>query len=35
MIISYKYKFIFIKNRKVAGTAIELFLKNYLGSKDI
>ena len=35
MIISHKYKFIFIKNRKTAGTAIELFLSNFLGINDI
>jgi len=35
MIISHKYKFIFIKTRKTAGTTIEYNLSKYLGKNDI
>ena len=35
MIISHKYKFIFIKTRKTAGTTIEYNLSKYLGHNDI
>jgi hypothetical protein len=35
MIISHKYKFIFIKTRKTAGTTIEYNLSKYLGNDDI
>lgn len=35
MIISHKYKFIFIKTRKTAGSSIEWFLDPYLGKDDI
>jgi hypothetical protein len=35
MIISHKYKYIFIKNRKVAGTSVEIYLNNFKGPTDI
>jgi len=35
MIFSHKYKFIFIKTAKTAGTSIEVFLSKHCGSKDI
>jgi len=35
MIISHKYKFIFIKTRKTAGTTIEYNISKYLGENDI
>lgn len=35
MIISFKYKFIFIKNYKTAGSSIESYLYNFLNKKDI
>ena len=35
MIISHKYKFIFIKNYKTAGSSIESYLHPYLGDDDI
>ena len=35
MIISHKYKFIFIKNAKVGGSSFEKCIKPYLGNEDI
>jgi hypothetical protein len=35
MIISHKHKFIFIKNRKTAGTSIEISLSKFCGPNDI
>ena len=35
MIVSHKYRFIFIKTRKTAGTSIEVDLNRVLGAEDI
>ena len=35
MILSYKYKFIFIKHKKVGGTSIEMALSSICGDADI
>lgn len=35
MIISHKYKFIFIKTQKTAGTSIEISLSRYCGKEDV
>ena len=35
MIISHKYKFIFLKTRKTAGTSIEIALSRFCEEKDI
>lgn len=35
MLISHRYKFIFIKTKKTAGTSIEIALSRYLGPDDV
>ena len=35
MILSHKYKFVFIKTAKTAGTSIEVFLSKYCGPADV
>ena len=35
MLLSHKYKFIFIKTKKTSGTAFETVVSKYLGENDI
>lgn len=35
MLLSHKYKFIFIKTKKVGGTSVEIALSKYLGEMDV
>jgi hypothetical protein len=35
MIVSHKYRFIFLKTRKTAGTSVEIALSRYCGPEDI
>ncbi|MEM9448053.1 MAG: sulfotransferase family 2 domain-containing protein [Cyanobacteria bacterium P01_E01_bin.6] len=35
MIISHRYKFIFIKTKKTAGTSLEVFLSQHCGDDDV
>jgi hypothetical protein len=35
MILSHKYRFIFLKTRKTAGTSIEIALSRYCGRRDV
>lgn len=35
MIISHKYRFIFVKTRKTAGTSIEIYLSQHCGDEDV
>lgn len=35
MIISHKYRFIFIKTEKTAGTSVEIGLTKFLGAEDV
>jgi hypothetical protein len=35
MILSHKYRFIFIKTRKTAGTSLEIFLSQCCGPEDV
>jgi len=35
MIVSHKYKFIFVKTTKVGGTSLEMYLSNICGENDI
>ena len=35
MIISHKYRFIFVKTRKTAGTSVEAYLSQHCGDSDV
>ncbi|WP_293150922.1 hypothetical protein [Okeania sp. SIO2C9] len=35
MIISYRYKFIFLKTKKTAGTSVEISLSRFCGDDDV
>jgi len=35
MIVSHKYKYIFLKTNKTAGTSVEIALSSYCGDEDI
>ncbi|WP_275670288.1 hypothetical protein [Okeania hirsuta] len=35
MIISHKYKFIFLKTIKTSGTSIEIYLSRFCGDDDV
>ncbi|MGB0723459.1 MAG: hypothetical protein ACPGU7_13795 [Gammaproteobacteria bacterium] len=35
MVISHRYRFIFVKTRKTAGTSIEVFLSGVCGAEDV
>lgn len=35
MIVSHKYRYIFIKNRKIAGTSLEIYLNKFRGNDDV
>jgi len=35
LIISHKFKFVFVKTRKTAGTSIEMALRPHLGPDDV
>ena len=35
MIISHKYRFIFVKTRKTAGTCVEAYLSQHCGDSDV
>jgi Sulfotransferase family len=35
MVLSHKYKFIFIKTRKTAGSSIQIYLSRFCGERDI